>query len=182
VAEGHRHALAEEIWGWASGNGIARLIILSGCSSHVKVDADFAVATQLRYVGELAPGDVGKLAPGEPMDSNWLPLGHALSEEALQGKDPVLTATQFLLRHGGVTRALLNAATRDAAAFEGAKPGTPTLALLGMMNEVDLLSTEQFTRATFAFIAASLGIDVPELQKPLTWCVTELKPTPEQIW
>lgn len=138
----------------------------------MKVDADFAVASQLRYVGELAPG--------EPMDTNWLPLGHALSEEALQGKDPVLTATQFLLRHGGVTRALLNAAKRES--FEGAKPGTPTLALLGMMNEVDLFCTEQFTRATFAFIAASLGIDVPELQKPLTWCVTELKPTPEQIW
>merc|ERR1712045_745446 len=50
VKEGRRNTLAQELWAWACTQGIGELVIVSSCSSHVKVDADFAAGSNLRYV------------------------------------------------------------------------------------------------------------------------------------
>merc|ERR1712037_1057678 len=107
VADGHRQAAAEEIWNWARAAGAVELMMISSCASHVKVDADFAVGTDLRYV-RICGGNA--LATGElDLGPDVLPLSRDMPDgrsetDVSEGCD-VIAVRQ--LRGGGLARPLL---------------------------------------------------------------------------
>lgn len=178
IKEGRRDALARELWEWACEQGVTQLIIVSSCSSHVKVDADFAAGTDLRYVSLGAgapPAPAGRPGP--------LPLGHALQEEEIEpGQSRDAAAVRRFLRSGGVARPLLLLALKGAeegsakdfappprTAAGGKRPGV--LCLLGLTSEaLDLQLTEQLASTACGAIAEVVKLEpAPRLVAPPSW-------------
>jgi len=194
IVEGRRQAFVQELWTWARSGGVAEIIVLSSCSSHVKADADMAAHTDLRYVfvGGSTPTEaelgVGKAA---------LPLGHGMTEEDLQlGPTREIASIHRFLRGGGVARPLLLQAATAADGEGGAeaKPGFDppprskppgALALLGLTGEaLDLQLTEHLARCALDVVAARLRLETPPaLKAPPSWLFEMEAPTLERrLW
>merc|ERR1711920_1194728 len=102
--DGRRNSLAQDLWSWARGEGAAELVIVSSCSSHVKVDADFVAASDLRYVWVRSDG--APLAENN-FDKNVLPLSHSLPEQDGGALAREIEAVHNSLRSGGLVKPLL---------------------------------------------------------------------------
>lgn len=185
VAEGRRWALARELWAWAKGAGVTELVVVSSCAAHVKVDADLAAETDLRFVRIAGGSSNGKQEPAGP-GPDLLPLGFRLADEDLEeGEDRHLAAARRVLRGGGLARPLLllasgevadGGAAAEAAAFAppprgvgaadaGAAPGV--LCLLGFESEVfNPRLVEQLSQAALAQLAGGTKV---ELRPPPSW-------------
>lgn len=199
VVEGKRRTLAKEIYEWAQTCGVAEIIVVSGCASYVKVDADLAANTDLRYAlaGAGSMPAAVRAAVGAP-----LPLGHSLprqqphDDEQQPGEgdesavpvapvedveDRHLEAAERMLRGGGLARPLLQAAADAAEAKAGTVvPGA--LCLLGLTAEVAPWPlTEQLTRSACACIAEKIGAPAPQLQVPPSWRI-EAASAGRRLW
>mmetsp|Transcript_118521 Transcript_118521/g.370671 ORF Transcript_118521/g.370671 Transcript_118521/m.370671 type:complete len:264 (+) Transcript_118521:67-858(+) len=165
VAEGHRRALAEELWAWACAEGVEELVILSACSSHVKRDADLSAASELRHVQLRGGGPEASELPEAA-----LALGHA-AEPGSAGP------AWRLLRGGGLARPLLAAA--------GAGEGPAVLCLLAMTSEaLNWRSMEELARAACERLAKRLlGSSAASLRPPPSWHFQmEMLESPQQLW
>lgn len=169
VVEGRRRALAAELFEWARVAGVAEVVVLSSCSSHVKEDADFAVDTNLRF---LRLGGGGG-APATELGPEVLPLGHGKEAEFGEGTGAAAAAAWRLLRGGGIARPVLLLAAEggeEAGGGDGSK-GPAVLCLLGLGGEViDQRLMEQLTSAACTYLAAAGGgRPPPALQAPPSW-------------
>lgn len=189
---GRRRALAEEILTWARGAGVAQVLVLASCSSHVKTDADLGVATQLRYVALGAAVEPG----GEALEE-LLPLGFGLPEEVLGGQPGTEAAATQLLRGSGLASALLSlaASQEDGGSPTGGGPAsfdpparrrTPgVLCLLGLTSEaLDPSLPELLVKAAFRQLAGRLpGGKAAPLQSPPSWRLHQVLPAPDRrLW
>lgn len=211
IVEGGRGAFVAELWAWARAEGVAEILVVSSCASHVRVDADIDAGSDLRYVyiGSGQTPDVSSLGLG----GNALALDHALSEDDLRLHTSRQVAGVFkFLRSGGIARPLLlqAAEARHDALGEGSAadgeltasdkvfdppPRSPSamgnasspavFALLGMTTEaLDLRLTEQLAEATCAAVASRAGLPAaPALRKPPSWLFEMEAPTLERrLW
>eukprot|EP00927_Polykrikos_kofoidii_P073220 TRINITY_DN69282_c0_g1_i1.p1 TRINITY_DN69282_c0_g1~~TRINITY_DN69282_c0_g1_i1.p1 ORF type:complete len:351 (+),score=63.52 TRINITY_DN69282_c0_g1_i1:110-1054(+) len=189
---GRRGAVAQEIWAWARSMGIAEMLIVAPCSSHVKVDADFAASTELRFVRSQGGVDAPTDPAGNPLP--LLPLGfgggaHAgmgVQEEAVAEKaatDSVaatpgklrggdLSDAGELLRGGGLARPLLEVAGEAKAAASQGDASFPTATcLLGLTSEMlDWRVTEQLAKVACLVAAVKTGAaQAPPFCVPPSW-------------
>lgn len=179
VAEGRRRALAGELLAWARAEGVAELVVLASCSSHVKTDADLSASTELRYVrAKSEPAEGGEASVVQGM----LPLGHGLPAELSAGTEG--GAVRLLLRGSGLARALLLLA-EEAGSSPDAQGLPSVLCLLGLTS--DVLSwpvMEQLARAACASLAERhLGSAEARLLPPPSWHHhAELMASPQRLW
>lgn len=194
VVEGRRLALAQELMAWARSAGAAELLVLSSCSSHIKLDADLAAHTDLRYV------QVGRRGAETPeLGLDVLPLGHSTPQEDFgdAGAAAGVQAARRLLRSGGLARPLVllageavdaEAQPSDAAGGFSPPPrtgGAPgVLCLLGLTGEVvDWRLVEQLTALACKSVAGRLGTSAPTLRPPPSWRLQFEATVPEQrLW
>jgi len=199
VMEGRRQALVRDIWAWACDQGVSEVVMISSCSSHVKVDADLATRTDLRYVhmGQSTPS-ASELGLGP----NALPLSHGLSDEDLNAhENRNVAAVLRFLRGGGLARPLLLQAaeaclgtSEEKAANDGQEFAPPprtsssspsVLALLGLTTEaLDFQLTEQLAHSACAVLACRLKMDQgPTLKAPPSWLYEMEASAPERrLW
>lgn len=173
VLNGRRRALVEEIWAWACLEGVAQVLVVSPCSSHVKVDHDLAASTNLRYIqAGLAdlPALEAKLGPGV------LPLVQAAPEDESGEETACGGAAGALqkLRGAGLARLFLSLAGRAAPEGAAAADTSPpnVLCLVGYSTEVlDWQLTHQLTDTVCAFLAKQLAAPAPTPQftAPPSW-------------
>jgi len=195
VAQGRRQALVRELWVWACAQGVAEVIAISSCSSHVKVDADLAARTDLRYVfigaSSVTAAELG-LGP------NALPLSHGLSPEDLDAhENREVAAVLRFLRGGGLARPLLLHAAEVASTAKPAGDGQEfappprigscpsVLGLLGLTSEaLDFQLTEQLAHSACAVLACRLKMDQnPTLKPPPSWLYELEAAAPERrLW
>lgn len=189
VLEGRRNALSEELWAWAREQGVAEVIIVSSCSSHVKVDADFGVQTQLRYVQIGGDGEA-------PLGDVIVPLGHALREEDIDPEHSRDVSAVFrFLRGGGLARPLVLLAANEAE--EPAKGGedfspppragkSPSLlCLLGLTTEaLNIQVTELLAKASCNVLAQKLKASpASDFTAPPSWTFQmECTPLDRRLW
>lgn len=202
VAEGRRQALTQELWAWACAEGVAEVVIVSSCSSHVKVDADIEADSDLRYV---LFGD-GPAPSATGLGPRLLPLSHGLPEEetGVEHSHDVAAVLRFL-RGGGLARPLLlraaEAVQEAGAAGHGAVPtGTElqfvppprtnckcpgVLGLLGLTSDVlNFQLTEQLAVCSCNVLAHRLKLDpAPHLKRPPSWLFElEAASTNRRLW
>lgn len=179
VIDGRRNALAQDIWSWACGEGAAELVIVSSCSSHVKVDADFAAGSDLRYVWMHSAG--GPSAESG-LSADVLPLSHSLQEQEGSAQSRELEAVQTSLRSGGLAKPLL---LQAAEAEKAAKSFPGVLCLLGMTTDIlDWQLVEKLTVTTLNCLTQRLKVTSgPKLQPPPSWrYAVEALATPQRLW
>eukprot|EP00931_Biecheleriopsis_adriatica_P016078 TRINITY_DN11977_c0_g1_i1.p1 TRINITY_DN11977_c0_g1~~TRINITY_DN11977_c0_g1_i1.p1 ORF type:complete len:287 (+),score=81.03 TRINITY_DN11977_c0_g1_i1:48-863(+) len=158
VREGRRQALSREVLSWAREMGVAKVLVLSSCSSHVKRDADLSAGSELRYA--LVGSDCESLKA----DAAVLPLGHSVSEEELRGSADGPAAAQAMLRGSGLARTLLMQAAESS--------GLSVHCIACFANEIlDWRLPEQLSRAACRYIAASAGGEEKALVQPPSWAL-----------
>lgn len=191
VVDGRRRAFAAELWAWACAEGVAELVIVASCSSHVKEDADLAVNTELRYVHlSAATASAVDLQLGHDV----LPLGHSLPKELLEGRSRGHAAVQRSLRGSGLAGPLLLLAA-EASELGGPAgetgnpqdtPGSPSvLCLIGLTSEIlNWHVVNQLARAACAYIGAhSAAVAAPSFRPPPSWQYRmEIAASPQQLW
>jgi len=183
AADGRRRAVAEELWAWAREVGIAEIVVVTSCSSHVKVDADLGATTELRYAHVAAEGGGSSQCPLGPggMDLPLLPLSHSLGCDANQGNpDQDLKAVEEMLSGGGLARPLLRLA--GGARAEGTEaPGV--LCLMGFTSEIiNWQLTERLAKVTCLCAARKAEMqEAPSFRVPLSWQF-EAAESARQIW
>jgi hypothetical protein len=186
AAEGRRQAVAEELLTWAKGAGVAEIVIVSACSAHIRVDADLAAETDLRFVHCPASEGDDPRAPTGPDGAQLpvLPLGHgfqfnaAVDEFDSQTSPPFtagsVSAALALLRGGGLARPLLRLAGNDAA--------TEALCLLGFSSPaVDWQLTERLAKVLCLCVASRVGVQAPAFKVPPSWQF-QAEATARQLW
>mmetsp|Transcript_75898 Transcript_75898/g.214626 ORF Transcript_75898/g.214626 Transcript_75898/m.214626 type:complete len:297 (+) Transcript_75898:80-970(+) len=172
VLSGCRRAMVEEIWAWACREGVAQVLVVGPCSSHVKVDHDLAASTNMRYIqAGLAdlPALEAKLGPGV------FPLVQAAQEDESGEETAFGGAAGALqkLRGAGLARLFLSAAGRPAPEGAAADTSPPNvLCLVGYTTEVlDWQLTQQLTDTVCAFLAKQLAASAPtpQFKAPPSW-------------
>jgi len=187
---GRRWALAEEITTWAREAGAAELLVVASCSLHVKVDADLAANTELRYVSVGLRGTTPVEVPTGPDGSSLplLPLGHSclrpgVDETKEQGGN--LQAAQQMLRGSGLARALLvtMGAASDAAGDDAASSPS-ALCLMGFTNDaVDFPLTEKLAKVACLCAAKRAGAaQAPPFRIPPSWRLQGEDTFARQLW
>lgn len=175
VVEGRRRALAQELLFWAREAGVAEIIILASCSSHMKTDADFAADTELRSIQQI------RKSPGMELGDRVIPLGHSLSSELQSGEPP---SVYQILRGSGIARPLLLLAEEAAADADG--PDFPTITcLLGLTGEVlNWPVMEQLSHTVCTGLSRRLeGTAEVTLRAPPSWrYYASMTASPQQLW
>lgn len=192
IIEGRRRAFAEELWCWACSEGVAELLILGSCSSHVKGDADLVAATDLRYV---CINTVDRDAMVKTLGGEVLPLGHNLEDGSAAGHDGDVAAVQQLLRGSGIARSILLIAferAQQGAAAEGNKEPSSTantlgvLCLMGMTAEtLNWHGMTQLARVACKCIETKSpsAPAAAEFRSPPSWQFQmEVAASPQQLW
>jgi len=190
IIEGRRQAFAEELWCWACSEGVAELLILGSCSSHVKGDADLVAATDLRYV---CINSLDRHAMVKGLGAEVLPLGHNLEDSSTADHDGDIAAVQQLLRGSGIARSILLIASERAqkgTAAEGNREpssaaNTPgVLCLMGMTAEtLNWHSMTQLARVACKCIEIKSALAATEFRSPPSWQFQmELAASPQQLW
>lgn len=192
IIEGRRQTFAEELWCWACSEGVAEILILGSCSSHVKGDADLVAATDLRYVCvNLADKD----AIVKTLGSEVLPLSHNLEDTSSSEQDRDILAVQQLLRGSGIARSILFNASestqQDASAECNKEPCSAAnapgvLCLIGMTSEtLNWHGMTQLARVACKCIERRLPPAMADIEfrSPPSWQFQmELAASPQQLW
>jgi len=190
IIEGRRQAFAEELWCWACSEGVAELFILGSCSSHVKGDADFVAATDLRYVC-VNPADRDSIV--KTLGGEALPLGHSLEDNTAE-HDGDIVAVQQLLRGSGIARSILLIASdstqQRVVAGRNKEPSselhTPSvLCLVGMTSEIlNWHGMTQLARVACRCIESRSASGLAtEFRIPPSWQFQmEVAASPQQLW
>jgi len=192
IIEGRRQAFAEELWCWACSEGVAELLILGSCSSHVKGDADLVAATDLRYV---CINPVDRHVMIDTLGGDVLPLGHNLEDSSTAEHHGDVVAVQQLLRGSGIARSILLIASERAQqgtaaecnrepSSEANAPGV--LCLMGMTAEtLNWHGMTQLARVACKCIEtrSPSALAATEFRSPPSWQFQmEVAASPQQLW
>jgi hypothetical protein len=175
--EGRRRALAKEIWTWASGVGIAQIVVVAPCASYMREDADINSSSPLRYahIDDNSSNDLIELLQKAGLSEFVLPFaGPAPPEEetsADSSGNRHLLAVQRSLHGGGLTRPLLLEAAEAAVAETASQNSLPKiLCLLAYTTStVDMRTLEQLAKAACALTGVKLGLQLPAMKFPPSW-------------
>jgi len=192
IIDGRRQAFAQELWCWACSEGVAELLILGSCSSHVKGDADLVAATDLRYV---CINPVDRDAMVKTLGGEVLPLGHSREDTSTAEHHGDVVAVQQLMRGSGIARSLLLIASERAqqgAAAEcnrepSSEENTPgVLCLMGMTSEtLNWPGMTQLARVACKCVEtrSPSAPAAAEFRSPPSWQFQmEVAASPQQLW